>query len=48
MEVPNLGDELKLQLPAIATATPDPNHICNLHHILWQYQIPNPVSKAKG
>ena len=34
MEVPRLGVELELQLPAYppATATPDPSHVCNLHH----------------
>ena len=32
MEVPGLGIEWELQLQVynIATATPDPNHICNL------------------
>ena len=36
MEVPRLGVESELQPPgyttATATATPDPNHICDLHH----------------
>ena len=34
MEVPRLGVELELQLPAytIARATPDPSHICSLRH----------------
>ena len=34
MEVPRLGVESELQLLAYttATATPDPSHICNLHH----------------
>ena len=34
MEVPRLGVESELQLPAYttATATPDPSHVCNLHH----------------
>ena len=31
----------------LATATPDPSHICNLHHSLWQRQILNPLSKAR-
>ena len=32
MEVPRLGTELELQLPAYttATATPDPSHVCDL------------------
>ena len=32
MEVPRLGVELELQLPAYATATAtqDPNHVCDL------------------
>ena len=39
---------MKLQLPAhtTATATPDPSHICNLHHSSWQRQILNPLSEA--
>ena len=28
-------------------ATPDPSHICDLHHSLWQCQILNPRSKAR-
>ena len=34
MEVPRLGVESELQLPAYtaATATPDPSRICDLHH----------------
>ena len=34
VEVPRLGVELKLQLPAYttATATQDPSHVCHLHH----------------
>ena len=34
MEVPRLGAESELQLPAYttATATPDLSHICDLHH----------------
>ena len=33
MEVPRLGDELELQLPAYttATATPDPSCVCDLY-----------------
>ena len=38
MEVPRLGVELELQLPAYTTATAmwHVNHVCNLHHSLWQ------------
>ena len=34
MEAPKLGVESELQLPAYTrvTATPDPNHVCDLHH----------------
>ena len=48
MEVPRLGVETELYLPAYttATATPDPSHICNLHHSLQQCQILNPLSEA--
>ena len=39
MEVPRLGVESELQLPAYttATATLDPSHICDLHHTLDPY-----------
>ena len=49
MEVPRWGTELELQLPAYttATATPDPSHIFDLHHISRQHQILNPVSEAR-
>ena len=47
MEVPRLGNELELQLPATATATPDPSHVCNLHHHSGQFQILNPLSEAR-
>jgi len=49
MEVPRLGVELELQLPAYATAiaTLDPNHICDLRHSLWHCQIFNPLSKTR-
>ena len=46
MEVPRLGAELELQLPATATATQDLSCICNLHHSSQQCQIPNPLSEA--
>ena len=49
MEIPSLEVELEPQLPAYstATATQDPSHICNVHHSLWQFQILNPLSKAR-
>ena len=49
MEVPRLGVQLELQLPAYARATamPDPSHICNLRHSSRQRQILNPGSKAR-
>ena len=49
MEVPRLWVELELQLLAYTTATakPDPNHICNLHHSSQQCQIPDPLSESR-
>ena len=49
MQVPRLGAESKLQLPAYTTATAmqDPSHICNLHHSSRQRQILNPLSRAR-
>ena len=49
MEVPRLGVESELQLPAYttATATPDESGICNLHHSSQQHQILNPLNEAK-
>ena len=49
MEVPRLGVELELQLPAYITATAmqHPNHICDLHHSSEQWQILNPLSEAR-
>ena len=44
MEVPRLGVQLELQLPAIATATATPDPSCVS---LWQHQIPDPLSKAR-
>ena len=48
MEVPRLGVESELSLPAYAraTATPDLNHVCDLHHSSQQRQILNPLSEA--
>ena len=49
MEVPRLGVEPELQLPAYltATATRIPSCICGLHHSSQQRQILNPRSKAR-
>ena len=49
LEIPRLGVELELQLPAYTTATvtPDLSHICNLHHSLWQCWILNPLMEAR-
>ena len=49
VEVPRLGVELELQLPAFATATatPYPRLVCNLYHSSQQYQILNPLSKTR-
>ena len=46
MEVPRLGVELELQLPACTTATamPDPS----LHLRSWQRRILHPLSEARG
>ena len=48
MEVPRLGVQSELQLPAYSTATAmgDPSLVCNLHHSSQQYRIPNPLSKT--
>ena len=49
MEVPRLGVESELQLPAYttATATPEPSRVFDLHHGSRQRQILNPLSKAR-
>ena len=49
MEVPRLGVELELQLLAYvaATAMSDLSCICDLHHILRQSRILNPLSEAR-
>ena len=45
MEIPRLGVELELQLPAYATdtATQDPSLVCDLHYSSRQHQIPDPL-----
>ena len=49
MEVPRLGVELEVQLPAIATvtATWEPSHVNDLHHSSLQHWIPDPLSEAR-
>ena len=49
MEVPRLGVEWELQLPAYATATAtqDLSCICDLYHSSWQCQILNPLNEAR-
>ena len=49
MEVPRLGVQSELQLPAYntATATPDPSRVCDLRHSSRQHQILNPLSEAR-
>ena len=49
MEVPRLGVELELQLPACATATamPDLNCLSDLHHSSRRCKILNPLAKAR-
>ena len=49
MEVPRLGVELELQLPAYATAeaTPDPSRICDLCSSLGQHQILNLLCETR-
>ena len=47
MEVPRLGVQSELLLPAYTTvtATPDLSRICDLHHSAWQCQNLNPPSE---
>ena len=49
MEVPRVGVESELQVPAYTTATaaPDLSRICDLHHSSWQRQIFNPPREAR-
>jgi len=41
------SSEPQLQVYATDTVTPDQSHICNIHRILWQCRIFNPLSKAR-
>ena len=49
MEVPRLGVESELQLPAYTTDTAmqDPSHIFDLHHSSQQHWIPDPLREAR-
>ena len=49
MEVPRLRVQLELQLLAYttATATPDPSHVCHLHHRSRQCWILDLLSEAR-
>ena len=49
MEVPRLGVESELQLPAYITATAmwDLSRVCQLYHSSWQHWILNPLSEAR-
>ena len=49
MEVPRLGVELELQLPAYTTATATRilSRVCDLHHSSQQHWIPDPLIKAR-
>ena len=49
IEVPRLGVQSELLLPACAraTATPDPSSICDLHHSSGQRWILNPLSEIR-
>ena len=50
MEVPRLGGELELQLPANATATAtwDLSHLCDPHNKSRQHWILNPTDQGQG
>ena len=50
MEIPRLGVESELQLPACTTATAmwDPNRVCSLYHSSRQHRILNPLIKARN
>ena len=49
IEVPRQGVKSELQLPAntTAAATPDPSHVCNLHHSSRQCRITNLLTEAR-
>ena len=45
--VPGVRSDLQLQVTAIATATPDPSRIHDLHHSFEQCRILNSLNKAR-
>ena len=45
VEVPRLGVELELLLPAYTEAVQDPSFICDLHHSLQQCQTLKPLNE---
>ena len=49
MEIPRVGVELELELPACttATATGHPSHVCDLHHSSRQHRILNPLTEDR-
>ena len=49
MDIPSLGVESELQLPAYITATAmrDPSCVCSLYHSSLQHWILNPLSKVR-
>ena len=49
MEIPRIGDESELQLPAYAIdiATWGLSCVCDLHHSSWQHWILHPLSEAR-
>ena len=49
MEIPRLGVQSELQLPAytIGIAMPNPSHVCDLHHSSQQLWILNPLGEAQ-
>ena len=47
VEVPRLGVESVVQLPAYTTAMPDPSHIYDPHLSSWQSKILNPLSGTR-
>ena len=49
MDVPRLGVESELWLPAYttATATQDLSRVCHLHHSSWQRWVFNPLNEAR-
>ena len=49
MEVPRLGVQLELELPAYTadSAMQDPSGVCDLDHSSRQRRIPNPLNEAR-